>query len=142
MLLYATKPYLSKCKTMSLVELLKDGFRLGVQENVVFGSIMRQIQADPELNSRLIYIENDSPHAELVKLKNLDGIIDDPVVVAYRSTINDTGKFLNACPITISSSPVRLMFSKKSVPESIVERFNQAIIQVKTSKEYKKHWDW
>jgi polar amino acid transport system substrate-binding protein len=142
MLLYSTPAWLQRCQTMSLRELIERGFRLAVQKDVVFGKELRDIQANPVLNRKLIYINNDSPHVGLVNQLNLDGIIDDPVVVAYLSTINNTGNSLSSCPIKISSSPVSFMFSKRSVSMDVIERFNQAIRAIQSTTEYKKRWNW
>ncbi|MEP1742700.1 MAG: transporter substrate-binding domain-containing protein [Kangiellaceae bacterium] len=77
MLLYSTPAWLQRCQTMSLRELIERGFRLAVQKGVVFGKELRDIQANPVLNRKLIYINNDSPHVDLVNQLNLDGIIED-----------------------------------------------------------------
>ena len=142
MLLYSNPEWLARCQKLGLRELVQRGFRLAVQKDVVFGKELQEIQTDPELNQKLIYINNDSPHVDLVKKLNVDGIIDDPVVVAYLSTINKTGNSLKSCPIKISSSPVSFMFSKKSVPAHIVNRFNQAIRTIQSTSQYKKRWNW
>jgi hypothetical protein len=66
MLLYSTPAWLQRCQTMSQRELIERGFRLAVLKDVVFGKELRDIQANPVLNRKLIYINNDSPHVDLV----------------------------------------------------------------------------
>ncbi len=143
LLLYSTKKYHDKCQTMSLEELIRDGFRLGIQHTLYYGEELRKIQNSPELNQKLRYVDNNRQHVELVESEDLDGVIDDPVVVSYRSTLNPTGrKVLKSCPIPISTSPVSLMFSKKSVPIEIIEQFNQAIRAVQATPAYQRRWNW
>jgi polar amino acid transport system substrate-binding protein len=140
LLLYSTSKYLEKCQNMSLIELLKDGFKLGLQKKLVYGAELTRIQNDPSLNDNIYYIENNVQHLRLVIENELDGIVDDPVVVSYRSTANTTGDALSSCPIVVSSSPISLMFSKKNVPVELVNKINQAIIKIRQSKSYQKNW--
>lgn len=143
LLLYSTKNYLAKCHRMTLEELIRDGFRLGIQYQLYYGEELRLIQQSPELNRLLHYVESNVQHVDLVESKDLDGIIDDPVVVSYRSTINpERSGILKSCPIQISTSPVSMMFSKKSVTPEMVERFNRAIRAVQATPDYQKRWKW
>ena len=143
LLLYSTKKYLAKCQSMSLEELIRDGFRLGIQYQLYYGEELRLIQQSPELNKLLRYVESNVQHVDLVESEHLDGIIDDPVVVSYRSAKNpQRSGILKSCPIQISTSPVSLMFSKKSVSAEMVERFNQAIVEVQRTHAYQKRWSW
>jgi polar amino acid transport system substrate-binding protein len=143
LLLYSTQKYLEKCHRMTLEELIRDGFRLGIQYQLYYGEELRLIQQSPELNRLLRYVESNVQHVDLVESEDLDGIIDDPVVVSYRSTINpERSGVLKSCPIQISTSPVSMMFSKKSVSKETVERFNRAILAVQATPEYRKRWSW
>ncbi len=143
LLLYSTKRYLAKCHKMSLEELIRDGFRLGIQYQLHYGEELRLIQQSPELDRLLHYVESNVQHVDLVESEDLDGIIDDPVVVSYRSTLNpERSGILKSCPIQISTSPVSLMFSKKSVSPEMVERFNRAIRVVQETTRYQKQWNW
>jgi len=44
--------------------------------------------------------------------------------------------------LTLSSSSVSLMFSKKTISQELVERFNKALKKIKSQKDYKKNWNW
>ena len=142
LLLYSTKKYLKRCQKMTLSELLGDGFKLGLQKKLVYGLELTQIQQDPALNKNIYYIDNNVQHLQLVIKHELDGIVDDPVVVSYRSAVNVTGNALSSCPIVVSSSPVSLMFSKKTVPLEVVKKIDRAIAKIKKSKKYQKTWVW
>lgn len=142
LLLYSTDEYLDRCQELTLSELLNDGFILGLQKKLVYGEELSKLQKDPGLNRNIRYIDNNVQHLRLVIDNALDGIVDDPVVVAYRSTVNVTGDALSSCPIVVSSSPISLMFSKKTVPLEIVSRIDQAIVKIKKSEKYKENWVW
>ncbi|MCW8879631.1 MAG: transporter substrate-binding domain-containing protein [Kangiellaceae bacterium] len=142
LLLYSTPKYAEICQTASLEELIRKGFKLGLQYHLVYGPELTKIQKDPELNSKIIYTNNNVQHVELVEENNLDGVVDDPVVVSYRSALDGTGKALQSCPIVVSSSPISLIFSKKSVSPEVVKRFNQAIKTVQNTQKYQRDWSW
>ena len=142
MLLYSTEKYAEKCQTMSLEELILDGFKLAVQHGVSYGADLTRIQNTPYLNDKLFYVENSVQHLQLLREKNLDGVVDDPAVVAYRSSINSTGDALRSCPITISHDPLSFMLSKKTVKRDFVRRINLAIEKLKQSEYYRENWVW
>lgn len=142
LLLYSTPKYHKACQTQSLKQLIQSGFKLGVQYKLVYGSELTEIQKDPELNKRLVYSKNNMQHVELVKENGLDGVIDDPIVVSYRSVSTSGNTRLQSCPIVVSSAPVSLLFSKKSVSVDVVQRFNRAIQEVQKSYQFKKNWTW
>jgi polar amino acid transport system substrate-binding protein len=143
LLLYSTPKFHKQCQEMSLEDLIRDGFRLAIQEKLFYGEELRAIQNTPELNEKLRYVDNNVQHVELVESEDLDGIVDDPIVVSYRSTLNPVGrKVLKSCPISVSTSPVSFMFSKRTVSLVIVERFNQAIRTIQQTPDYQKQWSW
>jgi len=142
LLLYSTQKHLKECKSMSLTELIKSGFRLGLQNKLVYGEELSKIQEDPSLNGQLVYVENNIQHLQLMIKNDLDGIVDDPVVVSYRTVNKSTGKALSACPIVISSSPVSIIYSKKTVSIDQVKKIDQAIEKIKQTAIYQKNWEW
>lgn len=142
LLLYSTNKYLQKCQTMSLKALILDGFKLAAQKDLVYGDVLTEIQQDPELNRRIFYVDSNVQHVDLIEANELDGVIDDPIVVAYRSTVNATGNKLSSCPIVISSAPISFIFSKKTISQSLVDRFNQTILEIQDTREYQQNWSW
>ncbi|WP_196138043.1 ABC transporter substrate-binding protein [Aliikangiella sp. G2MR2-5] len=142
LLLYSTSKYLDKCQTMNLEALIKDGFKLGLQKGLVYGPELTRIQKNRELNSKIYYVDTNIQHVQLVQQKNLDGVVDDPIVVSYRSTKNVTGDTLSACSIVVSESPISLIFSKKTVSRELVDKFNRAIRKIQNTRAYQKEWVW
>lgn len=142
LLLYATETYHEKCKSLSLEELIKDGFQLGLQRGLVFGKKIEKIQKDPLLSQKIRYFDEDVQHVEFVKKHHLDGIVDDPVVVSYRTATIAKGRILKACPIVVSTTDISFLFSKKTISNDIVSRFNVAIEEIMQTREYQKKWIW
>jgi polar amino acid transport system substrate-binding protein len=140
--LYSTQTYREQCQSMNLEQLIAEGFVLGLQKDLVYGEELIQIQKDPVLSKKLRYVDSNIQHLKLVESKGLDGIVDDPVVVSYRSTVHITGDALTSCPIVVSSSPISLIFSKVTVTPQLVEQFNSAIKKIQDTEAYHKQWSW
>ena len=142
MLLYSTPKYLERCQTSSLQELIRDGFRLAVQNGIAYGPELTKIQNIPELNSKLFYVESSIYHLKLLRENNMDGVVDDPTVVAYRASINSTHDDLFSCPIVVSHEPLSFMLSKKTISRQFVTKMNLAIEKIKQTEYYRSNWVW
>ncbi|WP_185964277.1 substrate-binding periplasmic protein [Aliikangiella marina] len=142
LVLYARRSFREKCNQGSIEKLLKEGFRLGLQKRMVYGPAITRIQNTPALNKKITYFEHTGQDIEFVKENNLDGIVEDPVMISYKARMSTNQDKLYSCQIVVSSSPVSLIFSKKTVSPAIVKRFDQAIQAVRQSSEYQKYWRW
>lgn len=141
MALYVRPTFLAACRENEISTLIADGFRLGVTEDNFYGDTISQIQANPEMNKKLVYRGKNLNHLELFKQNKIDGLIEDPLVMAYSIRHDSEIGKLNACMLSDSASPLSLMFSKKNVPTEIVQRFNDAIRKIKLTTEYQKTWN-
>lgn len=140
--LYSTPQTLADCKEKPLAELVKEGFRLGLLSGIIYGNLIENLQSTPGLNSRLVFKKDFNTLYQMVIDKKLDGLIDDPVVVTYRLTEKRQVDLLKSCQSLVSMTDVSLMFSKKTVPESVISRINQSIAEIKKTKAYKNKWIW
>ena len=139
LVLYSTKKYAEECRNKSIKELIQDGFKMGLQKESLYGKAVSEVQKIPELNQKIVYFDHTAHDFDWVYQNNLDGFIDDPAIVSYRSRKEGEIGRLHACQLTVSS-PVSLMFSKKTVSQSIVNEFNKAIDTVKQSDSYRNLW--
>ena len=142
LVLYVTEQYVSDCKSMTIADLIKKGFRLGLQKRMVYGESISRLQHTPELNKKIRYFDYVGQDLGFLRDNQLDGIIEDPVMIAYKIRKSKTPYGLFSCHVSVSSSPVSLLFSNKTVSPAIVERFNQAIEKVKQTDYYQNHWGW
>ena len=142
LVLYAKSEFRDQCNSSSLESLLESGFKLGLQKDMIYGQKLTAIQQTPRLNYKIKYFEHTGQDIAFVQENDLDGIVEDPVMVAYKARQSPSSDRLYSCQVSVSSSPVSLLFSKKTVSPEIVERFNQAIELVRHSKEYQKYWKW
>jgi len=142
LVLYTTKAFAKACRKSRIGELIAQGFKLGLQKNSLYGDEINQIQKDPQLNQKIIYFDQIYADAEFVKQQGLDGVIDDPVIVAYSKRSNRARDSLVSCHVTVYSAPVSLMFSRKTVSLDMVKKFDRAIEEVTQTTAYKKRWQW
>lgn len=142
LVLYVRKSFLELCAQHSIEDLIKDGFRLGLTKENLYGNMIEKIQKHPQLKKALIYRNKNSELFELLKENQADGIVEDPAVMSYVRRTDPTIGFVKSCKLTVKSSPVSLMFSKKSTTPDMVKRFNKALAKVKKTKDYLAKWTW
>ena len=121
-----------------LAQVRLQNFRLGVVDGFVY--------AAPEIND---FIQDNTNRDIIVKyaqdllsLKGLvgeevDGFIADRVVGATIISNNGLDQKVEEVPLNVKT-PIHLMFSKKTVPVEVVEKFNNAITMFVDSDEYKR----
>ena len=140
--LYVRPEFIEACQTDSIRSLVKNGLRLGVTRDNIYGETLALVQADPELNQKLVYRDLNTHHFTLLKQNKIDGLVEDPMVMAYSLRHDSAIGQLEVCRVTVSSSSVSLMFSKKTISQELVARFNKALKKIKSQKDYKKNWSW
>jgi polar amino acid transport system substrate-binding protein len=68
---------------------------------------------------------------------DIDGFLEDSFVGASMLRRKNLGEYIKAHDFTINTGDIYVMFSQKSVTEEQVLTFNQALVNFKTSGEYK-----
>jgi len=140
--LYVVKSRLEHYPQVSLKELIKNGFRVAVTKDNFYGEAVKSLQNDPQFKSKFRRFDhNHDSYRALVK-GEVDGLFTDPMVHAYTMRLLGYEGLLIRHHVIVSDASVSLMFSKKTVSPKLVERFNQAIEEVKQTAEYQQHWSW
>lgn len=123
---------------MSLTELLENDFRLGFTRGYIYGESVDRVLSDDRWQDQLVEV----PVGELNFLNlvdfQIDGFLEDPFVAASIDHRRDWGVTFEALPLEVQSGAVRLMFSKASVDAELVERFDQALTELRESGEYER----
>ncbi len=120
-----------------LAQVRLQNFRVGVTDGFIY--------ADPQIN---IFI-SDSMNADIIRTYQnniealqalisgeIDGFVADRVVGAAAILNNSVNNIVTEVKLE-AKTPIHLMFSKKTVPLEVVERFNVAIKDFKDSSKYK-----
>jgi len=64
----------------------------------------------------------------------VDGLLDDPKVFSFSARLLGYEKKFVPQQVVVEKAKVALMFSRKTVSRSLVERFNQAISNISKSE--------
>lgn len=140
--LYVRESFLELCNQHSIEHLIEKGFRLGLTKESLYGDMIDKIKNNQLLRDSLVYHSKNSQLFDSLKQNRIDGFADDPAVIAYMSRTDPTLRLLKSCKLTIKSSPVSLMFSKKSTSPEVVDRFNKALETIKQTDDYLSNWAW
>lgn len=140
LVLYVKPEYYKQCRELDLAMLIEQGFRLSLTKGVNYGEMITNIQKVPKLNQLLHYQDDSQVELDLFRRNQLDGILEDPIVMAYMKRNDPQLTLVESCQVTVYEGLVSIMFSKKTVSNDIVERFNKAINLLKQDASYEKIW--
>lgn len=141
-LLYVNKNRVASCKNRSLSDIMDGQFRLGLTRGNLYGKEVEAIQKSETYKNTILYLkENKDALSALINGK-IDGFFEDPIVLAYELKKRNLLGQVKSCRIEVYAADVSLMFSRKTVRHEVVERFNQALMKVKQTTDYKINWEW
>ena len=120
-------------KDKSLADLMKGNFRLGLTQDYIYGDEVNALQDNKETAAKISYVPLGEMNFFNLMDNKIDGLIEDPFVGTY--TLRRKGWEDDIMPLSLDlySGEVYFMFSQSSVDEAVVERFNDAIKQMKDS---------
>ncbi|TQV87472.1 substrate-binding periplasmic protein [Aliikangiella coralliicola] len=142
LVLYVKPQFVNQCSGKSFSDIVKSGVRIGLTQGNIYGDSVSKVQNTPQLNKKLVYANKNANLIDLLKSDRLDGFFEDPTVLSYSLRKNNLSGALKSCKITVYSGTVSFMFSKKTVSEKLVSRFNQALRKVKKTESYLMNWAW
>ncbi len=117
-------------------ELKENQFKLAVIDGFIYADPkLNEYIADPENADLIVKTKDDFESMQLLLKGEVQGFLADKTVGANMVWKTQKGAEITEVPLNIKV-PIRFMFSKKSVPISVVEEFNQAIKEYVGSSEY------
>lgn len=140
LVLYVKPKYYQQCREQDLTMLIDQGFRLSLTKGVNYGELITNIQNTPRLNQLLHYHDDSKIELDLFREDKIDGILEDPIVMAYMKRNDRQLTLVKSCQITVYEGLVSIMFSKQSVTNEIVEKFDNVLNQLKQNADYEKIW--
>ncbi len=117
--------------------LLATGFLLGITKDFFYGPEFEPYRHQKNIETVLA---EETNYAKLHKGR-IDGFLGDLLATTWGLKQHHMEHNVKAAPLTIYSAPAFFMFSKRSVSPEFVDRFNQALRQMKKSGEYQKILD-
>ena len=112
--------------------------KIGVTSGYMYGSELTTYQDD--LKYAESFVESALGEANMYHLleKSIDVFVEDPFVAVYNLQRKGLVGQIKQLPIDIHSGDVYLMFSKRTVMQPAVDRFNKALATIKQRKIYRK----
>ncbi|MCW8880123.1 MAG: transporter substrate-binding domain-containing protein [Kangiellaceae bacterium] len=138
--LYVWPEYFERCRSSGLDELIEGGFRLMLNGGVIYGDDISELQKNDSLRRLIQYEPSNARLLNLFITKEIDGIVEDPMVMAFNKRTEEKLRKARACHISVNTELVSIMFSKQTVSPIIVEKFNQAIEKAKKAPGYLQIW--
>lgn len=138
--LYVWPEYFEKCRSSRLDELIEGGFRLMLNEGVIYGEDILEIQQNESLNRLIQYEPSNAQLLRLFIEKEIDGIVEDPMVMAFNKRAEEKLQRIRSCHISVNTELVSIMFSQKTTNLDLVSKFNKAIEEVKKEPGYLQVW--
>lgn len=129
-----TRPELEgRLRGKTLEEIAAEGLRIGITSGYYYGEAVSKLAFESEFSDRFL----SAPVPDLNYWRLLDGTVDaiiaDPVALsAFVRRKGFEGRFVRL-PIEVSSGDVALMFSRASVDEALVRRFDEALVRRKAN---------
>lgn len=127
-----------KTITEYLAQTRLQNFRLGVIEGFTYGDPQINEFIADNANSDIIYkFKDDSLSLQALLNKEIDGFLSDRIVGANAISLVGASDIVKEIELGIKI-PIHFIFSKKTVPVELVNRFDDTINKFIWSAEYKK----
>lgn len=140
-LLYIQRGEQGRVEGHSLESLMEDGFRLGVTQGYYYGEAFNELQMRPEFAEQIVDAAVGEMNITHLLDDRIDGFLEHPAVAgAVKSRRGDAGSVI-ATELTVGGGPVTFMFSRQSVDEGVVQRFNEGLRAIRASGEHQRMID-
>lgn len=113
--------------------LLDDGFRLGITQGYYYGPEVAALIEQPAYDDQVLEAAVGELNLTWLLDMQIDGFIEDPFVFAAIERRRRDAEPIAALPRDLATGPVSFMFSRESVGEAVVDRFNAGIEALQTS---------
>lgn len=109
-----------------LAEIRSSGFRLGVQLGVSYGPEYAELSRDASFVRSLEKSGSRRNLWQMLKLRRIDGLIADELTARHEIAALGLQDIVSVADVVVSDEPSSFAFSKKTVTEAFVDRFNKA----------------
>lgn len=141
-MLYVRKDEQQKFKFKNaedLVKILESGkYKLGVIDGYFYGGPLMQYINDPQYADRIIKVNDDRANFTNLSERKIDAFPIDHLVGATLGWRHGWQKQVVEMPNPVFEDSIHVLFSKKTTSPELVDRFNQALLQMQNSGEYNK----
>ncbi|MCW8878524.1 MAG: transporter substrate-binding domain-containing protein [Kangiellaceae bacterium] len=129
-----------KFNTSSIQDLVNSNFRLGLTRQYIYGEEIQRWQNHPMKKYLLSYSTRAEDNIDRLFNGDIDGFLEDPFVISYKLRSRDLMKKVVPLSIRTFGREACFMFNKQNFSKNFIERFNQALEQIKSDPAYQTIW--
>jgi polar amino acid transport system substrate-binding protein len=134
--LYVRAEDLPKTQGRRLVDLVDQGWRLGGQVGVVYGSEFAALLADPKRAARLERVPYRPSLWKMLDNRRVDGVLSNQLTAQHELRRMGLAKRLLPTHIALPVESGGTAWSRRTTDEAFVKRFNNALADLRQSKRY------
>jgi polar amino acid transport system substrate-binding protein len=123
--IYARRDDLPALASMDLQQLVASGRRIGYVRDLDYGGAI----SDPAGSGHFVMAPTTEANFTRLLAGNVDAVLDDPIAATLLIHRKDWGRRVARHPWQLVRGELTLMFSRQTVPEPVVHRFNRAIAE-------------
>ncbi len=127
----------ARFKLNTLADLIDTDFRLGVQAQATYGPEYDELIANDKFRKRLTFTRAQTNGWEMIKLGRIDGQLADEFTGLAELHELGFSRLIRKSAISLVQSPGRFAFSRQSTEPEFVNRFNQALTDMKADGSYR-----
>ncbi|WP_185964503.1 substrate-binding periplasmic protein [Aliikangiella marina] len=124
----------------TLAEFKQTKVKLGLIKNQYYGPLVESLKSDPSFSQNITLFDTNNALLASFINSEIDAMIEDPFVMAYRKRVEKIDSHLSRVPIDFLGSEVGFMFSKKTTTAEFVNRFNLKMRELKDSNVFQSIW--
>jgi polar amino acid transport system substrate-binding protein len=124
----------------SLSEITQIEFNLGATRGYYYGEEYKKLMNQAAFKTHVEEMHNDQINYNKLFLGRINGFLADPISMIHQLSSLQEKKPLSLL-FDVNNADVHLMFSKKSIDQDTVGRFDAALERIRASGEYKKIMD-
>ncbi|WP_374660230.1 substrate-binding periplasmic protein [Inhella sp.] len=110
-----------------LVQLVAEGWRLGVQPGVAYGPAYEDLQQQAVPSSQITTVARRASLWQMLVRERIDLVIADQLTARYELAHADLVDQVVASALVISDEPTGMAFSKLTTDEAFVHRYNETM---------------
>ncbi len=122
----------------TITGILEGSKQVGITSGYMYGDEMADLQDSDKYAEQ--FVETAVGEANMYHLmqRSIDVFVEDPFVAIYNLKRKGLTDQIKQLPIDIHSGDVHLMFSRETVNQKTVDRFNKALAKLRKAKIYAK----
>lgn len=122
---------LNRFSGYNLKALVNEGFRLGITMDYIYNDEVQTLQDNPDNSDKIVAVSTGLINVAKLLENDIDGFLEDHVVGLSSIRRQGLENQIELHSYVINTGDVHLMFSRASVNEDVINKFNQALAKIR-----------